>query len=617
MMPTDGTIEALGWALLHSVWQIAALALVAAVSLSFLRRPATRYLFGVGILVLMLAVPMATFVAGLDGASAPAVGMVADAGSASEATASTPLSRRVEPPSPGLVRGLMPGLMSARVLTTAVLVWCCGVALLGLRALGALWWVRRLERASAELPRRALELCRDVEHRLGLRRAVHYAASREGEGPAVIGVLRPMVLLPMAALAGLPPEQLRLIVAHELAHIRRWDSLVNLGQVVVETLLFYHPGVWWLSRRVRGERELACDDLVLHGGGRERAVDYARALSSLAALPRTPVLAPGARGGSLTSRVERILGVDRGGSGARGLRLVAAAAGLVVALFATSGLATPQNPLPADRHPAVSLTPSGGEEVRFEAATASSARSDEEPGAEATREEPRERPADGERRDRDAARRASAESRPDGATSYIDELRAAGLDPDVDQLIALKVNGVTGRYVRALAAAGFRPGPDDLIAMRVHGVDPEFVAAVRDAGYQPSKDDLVALRVHGVDPATATTLRAAGFEPTLDDLVALRVHGVDPATATALRAAGFEPTLDDLVALRVHGISPSLAAALATAGLAEDLDDVVAAGIHGVTPEFVDLARSHGFDDLDLDQLIQLRRLGVLDTGDR
>ena len=97
--------------------------------------------------------------------------------------------------------------------------------------------------------------------------------------PTVIGWLKPVVLLPASALAGLTPRQLEAILAHELAHIRRHDYLVNLLQTLVETLLFYHPAVWWLSRRIRVERENCCDDLAVSLCG--DPVAYAAALADL------------------------------------------------------------------------------------------------------------------------------------------------------------------------------------------------------------------------------------------------------------------------------------------------------------------------------------------------
>src|SRR5580692_6312419 len=123
-------------------------------------------------------------------------------------------------------------------------------------------------------------------------RAIRVLISTVAESPSVIGWLRPVILLPAATLAGLEPEQLQAVLAHEIAHIRRHDYLVNLAQTVVETLLFYHPAVWWVSARIRHERELCCDDAAVAMCG--DAVFYARALTSLERLrAATPRLAMG------------------------------------------------------------------------------------------------------------------------------------------------------------------------------------------------------------------------------------------------------------------------------------------------------------------------------------
>src|SRR5206468_7510728 len=97
--------------------------------------------------------------------------------------------------------------------------------------------------------------------------------------PIVIGCLRPVILLPAGTLSGLTPAQLEAILAHELAHVRRHDYLVNAAQCVLETLMFYHPVVWWISHCIREEREHCCDDLVVQVCGDRLA--YAKALASL------------------------------------------------------------------------------------------------------------------------------------------------------------------------------------------------------------------------------------------------------------------------------------------------------------------------------------------------
>jgi hypothetical protein len=119
-----------------------------------------------------------------------------------------------------------------------------------------------------------------------------------------------VILLPMATLAGLSLNQLDAVIAHELAHIRRHDFVVNLGQMLIEAGLFYHPAVWWVSARIRHERELCCDDLVI--AFEHNPLDYARALASLERFRLSAALRLGADGGQLTYRIKRLIGADTG-----------------------------------------------------------------------------------------------------------------------------------------------------------------------------------------------------------------------------------------------------------------------------------------------------------------
>ena len=127
--------------------------------------------------------------------------------------------------------------------------------------------------------------------------------------PMAIGWLRPVILFPASALAGLTPEQLEAILAHELAHIRRHDYLINLLQTVIETLLFYHPAVWWVSRQIRAERENCCDDMAVAACG--DALVYARALTKVERLRKARLdLAVTANGGLLMNRISRLVGAE-------------------------------------------------------------------------------------------------------------------------------------------------------------------------------------------------------------------------------------------------------------------------------------------------------------------
>ncbi len=219
-----------------------------------------------------------------------------------------------------------------------VSVWLAGVVLLTLRLFSGWMWVQRMKSHGARPAPEALQsAARRLMRRLHIGRAVRLLESTSVAVPTVIGWLRPVVLLPASAMAGLAPNQMEAILAHELAHIRRHDYIVNLFQTVVETLLFYHPAVWWLSRRIRAERENCCDDLAVSLCG--DPVAYAAALAELEGLRSTTgdlVLA--ATGGSLLQRVRRLLGVPTHAGRAPGW--LAAGVALLVLISMSAGAVT-------------------------------------------------------------------------------------------------------------------------------------------------------------------------------------------------------------------------------------------------------------------------------------
>ena len=187
-------------------------------------------------------------------------------------------------------------------------IWSLGVLFLSLRLVVGGLEVRALRRsvthADDALRQRVVRLAR----RMGLRREVQVGTSTRADGPSVIGWLRPLILMPPATLMGLTTTQLDAVLAHELAHIRRHDYLVNIIQMVAETLLFYHPAVWWVSSRLRIERELCCDDEAVRVSG--DATAYAKALVTMAKL-HVPAMAMAGSGGPLTDRVRRLLDAGR------------------------------------------------------------------------------------------------------------------------------------------------------------------------------------------------------------------------------------------------------------------------------------------------------------------
>lgn len=188
-----------------------------------------------------------------------------------------------------------------------VSVWLIGVVVATVRPLLGLWMQWRLQHCGLNaVPDSLRQQLRFLARRMGIGVAVRIAESTLVGAPMVVGYLRPMVLLPASVLTGLTPAQLESLLAHELAHVRRHDWIVNALQVVIETLLFFHPAVWWLSSQVRHERELCCDDLAIAVIGDK--LTYGRMLLTLEELRQpVPVAALSATGGDLIVRIRRLL----------------------------------------------------------------------------------------------------------------------------------------------------------------------------------------------------------------------------------------------------------------------------------------------------------------------
>jgi TonB family protein len=294
-LPADWfvAIDVLGVALLHFLWQGAAVGLLYFLLRPLCARAVMRYRLGLCLLAVLALCPMLTLVWLWPAAGAA----VPTAGSFDSVTAVA-------------AQGL-PHWQLRPLLPWLVALWFCGVLAIAARSL---WQWRNLQILvrGAGRPGAAWELRLDyLRARFGVRRAVRLLSSARVLTPMLVGWIKPAILLPASLLSGFPPQQVELIIAHELGHIRRWDYLANLVQVVIETVLFYHPVVHWISRDVRNAREECCDDLVLQVAS-GKALAYARALAGLEELRLDPgfaVPALGAGGGELLTRIRRIVGV--------------------------------------------------------------------------------------------------------------------------------------------------------------------------------------------------------------------------------------------------------------------------------------------------------------------
>ncbi len=197
-----------------------------------------------------------------------------------------------------------------------VSLWLCGVLLMSVRLVWGVGAVFQLKRTCRAIPERLQDLVAETAARLGWQTPPRVALSDRLRDAAAVGFFRPMVLLPAAWVTGLPADVLQAVIAHELAHLRRWDPWVMLLERVAETLFFYHPVVWWLTASLRAERELCCDELAVSVTG--HPVAYAQALEQVARFAlaggRPAMAAPmgGGRKMALLNRVRNVLGAADG-----------------------------------------------------------------------------------------------------------------------------------------------------------------------------------------------------------------------------------------------------------------------------------------------------------------
>ena len=330
-------VPALGLALLHFLWQGAVVGLLAWLALSLLRNgpPQARYTVACMALLASVLLPAWTLVHALSGADATSLAPFAVAtGEIAAAPADADTALRALP------------APSMAVLPWLVALWAAGAATLALRMACGWLWVRRLCReAHADLGGR-WQACADrLAPRLGIARKVDLRLVDDGDGPVTAGWWRPMVLLPVALASRMPSDLIEALIAHELAHIRRHDYVVNLLQGVAEALLFYHPVVWLLSHRIRVERELIADELAAAALGEPRRLALAlseldRHLRARSSVPQ-PRYAPAAHGGHLMSRIQQLIRPEHRAIGGSALLPLIGLALAGAAFYAHAQLATP------------------------------------------------------------------------------------------------------------------------------------------------------------------------------------------------------------------------------------------------------------------------------------
>jgi len=664
--------QALGWALINFVWQGTVVAMILATANIFLQRRSAnaRYVAACIALAFMLALPIGTALFGSPKSLTSSSVLSSDKGTSDYQKPSTVSSTDLAPsPNTVIVAPTQP--VAAPFIQTArerliqfmpwfVALWSIGVMLLSLRFLGGVVVTRRLKNTqtipvTAWLQNRVTEISAELR----ISKPVLILQSLLVEVPTVIGWLRPVILLPASALAGLTPQQLESLLVHELAHIRRHDYLVNLLQTTVETLLFYHPAVWWVSQQVREEREHCCDDLAVAVCG--DVLTYARALAELEQIRTvSPQLAVAANGGSLLRRIQRLIG-----SPTRSPRRVTSwVAGLLamVTLFAlltsahTKVLAgdvknDDKNKIFADSlskqssvqvlERPVSKPPNATtDKVKPESDLKAPAVAGDDdqlvypspvarvtniidleklyPNAKVIRLEPNNGSSPGVLvvNPAEPAGRVAAIAQ-GGHGDFIDELASAGYTGlNVNELIALKNSGVTASFIKEMnAVAGSKLSVRELINLRNQGISSKYIGELRALGYDKlTIRELMNLSVQAVTPEYIRKLNDLGYKNlTAHELTALSVQGVTPQYISELKDLGYDHlTTQELTSMAIQGVNPAYIRKMKDIGFKNLTPrQLIQMRIQGVTPDFVHGMNDAGYKNLTPEELTSMAIQGV------
>jgi beta-lactamase regulating signal transducer with metallopeptidase domain len=604
-----GESIALGWTLLHFCWQGAAVALTFALAdrLTLRASSAVRYSVAAAALILMPLLVIGTFLREMRiaGATHTDATVSGKASAILDRIEAQPVSQQFAAAFalPVHDRGYWLADNTERVLPWLDALWMAGVLLLAMRAMGGWRQLERLRyKAQGIVPAHVERSFQSVCERVKAGRQVALRISDKVISPMAMGVWQATVILPMSAVMNLTTEELEAVLAHELGHIRRWDYAWNLLQTAVETVLFFHPAVWWLSRKVRDRREICCDEIAVASCA--DPIIYAQTLLRLEEQKITGLrLAVAQRGssGSLLSRIKKVLGEDEPMESriTGGVRVAVAGLivfGLLLGPRVTKAVAASLPVAKADiSSMQVNATAKVTENAEVAVTNRTSVSKVDAQTAVATQSEVAVSPTveiasgDGQA----ASEPAQGEAKPAGkGVSYIDGMRDAGypldLNNDLNELISLKSLGVTPEYAKQMGSLGFgKPSVHELLSLKALGVTPEYVAELKQSGIGPK------------DFHEVTTEKALG---------------ITPEYAAAMKKTDFgDLKLQDLISLKAQGVTPEYVGWLKHEFPQITMEELKRAAVFHLDDKFLAQAKSHGFDGKDVDKLLRLKMSGLLD----
>lgn len=631
--------EALGWMVLHSIWQAGLIALLTGVLLIVLRRKSAkmRYWITNAALLLVLLAAAGTFAYYFQNSDTSARNIPTS-------TESRLLPHGDVTPVVAFQQAEKPiafnmGAYFNRNLPLVVACWFLGLCVFLLRLLGNVGYVYYL-RNHLNFPAEEYwdDLLQELLRSAHLQQPVRLVESALVRTPLVIGHLKPLILFPIGLINRLDPHHVEAILAHELAHILHRDYLFNLLQSVVETLFYYHPAVWWLSARVRHEREIAADDAAVQLTG--KSMEYAKSLVLIQDFALMPMSAfpafSGPRKNQLLHRIQHILRVPQTTNLAME-KIIGTCAILLVII----GLGMAQNKNNTNISYQHVETIANGNELSgvWEA----SIENDKVCVNFSSRREHFSWNNGNCYQKSDFSALPTVESeftltRPAGVmtlkgkfenkegygrfrfvadasfSSWLSEQGINGIDEMA--MLNLFLANIGKDYVQSLQKSGLGDiSGDDLQSLAVQGVDQKRIGEVReisqslDAG-DPSIETILNLTIHDIDEAYVKSLSQAGFgKLSLEDVMNAKIHEITPEYAKQVNELGFgKLSFEDILNFKIHEITPEFLSGLKKAGInPESAEEAINLRIHDMSPETIAEFKKMGFKDLSTEEMLNLK----------
>jgi beta-lactamase regulating signal transducer with metallopeptidase domain len=663
---SDNLDYALGWMVVHSLWQATLIAIVSGIVMIALRKKSAklRYVLSNISLLAVLVAAVITFAMHYDfGAThiktvsnhtlniieSDATPNLAENAQNTEG----PLSASENETSKTLFNlSTFKGYFNEH-LPLIVTLWLLGVALFLLRLMGSVSYIYYLKnRMNFPTDEYWTEMIDNLSKKAGLKQAVELVESAMVRTPVVVGFLKPMILFPMGVINRLAPEEVEAILAHELAHVLRHDYIFNIFQSVVEALFYYHPAVWWLSGQIRNERESACDDIAINLISSK--MNYAKALVTIQEMSYYPMNTAlgfaGQKKNQFVMRMHRILNVQQNKTNV--MEKLIATLFIVCTLF---GLAFGQKQ--NENTPKVeNLSQNDDTFIQIEDSDRPLSMKGlwqaEVIGNEVCigfnnnlkggnwnstecfdKKELSDMPTEEKEF---TIKRASGTMTLKGKFEGSEGYGRFTFTENAEFKTYLESQGATGLKESTMLHCFFADMDKDFIGfmnqkgytslsrkqieeLAIFRMDKNLVTYYLDffkksGNNNPALKKLVELKIHGIDKEYINTLKTFGFvDVPIDKVLEAKIHGIDDEYLTSFAKNKKEKrySLEEMVEMKIHGIDGEYVAKIEGNGKQLSQDEIVNAKIHGLDNIDVDKIEKSTGDKLDRDDLTSFAIHGI------